>query len=98
MKRALMLLVKYVNHFTNDRLTPEQEANSILQYLLLKNSTTHSIEIFEALESKFHSELRNRERVASNEVVSIASYLPAGYNEIMNMTVNDPIFEKPIKN
>ena len=60
MRHALISL-KWFNHFWNERLTPEQEAAQILKYLLLKNSTTHSIEIYLALKIAMQCEMRQRE-------------------------------------
>lgn len=64
MKKLLIHLVKYINHFTNERVTAETEAKQILQYMLLKNSTVHSIEIFESLESQFKAEMIRRQEEA----------------------------------
>lgn len=65
MKKLLIHLVKYINHFTNERVSAESEAKQILQYMLLKNSTVHSIEIFESLESQFKAEMMKRKETAS---------------------------------
>ncbi len=63
MKYALTLL-KWWNHLWTESLTAEQEAEQILKYLLLKNSTTHSIEIYLALKIAMQCEMRKREHEA----------------------------------
>lgn len=63
MKTALTLLKRF-NHLWTASLTPEQEAEQILKYLLLKNSTTHSIEVYLAFEIAMQCEMRKREHEA----------------------------------
>jgi len=96
MNKILMLLIKYINHYTNSKLTPETEAKSILKYLLLKSSTKHSTEVFDALESQFHEILREREMYHEKEYKLINSYLPK-YSDIMKIVVKDPVLHEPIK-
>jgi len=60
MKYALTLL-KWFNHLWNANLTPKEEAEQILKYLLLKGSTTHSIEIYLAFKVAMQCEMRKRE-------------------------------------
>ena len=59
--RIALTLLKWFNHLWTERLTPEQEADQILRYLLLKSSTTHSIEIYLALKIAMQCEMAKRE-------------------------------------
>lgn len=70
MKEALTLL-KWFNHLWTVNLSPEQEAEQILKYLLLKNSTSHSIEIYQALKIAMQCEMRKREFEAQSTLKSI---------------------------
>lgn len=57
MKKILLYLVKFINNFTNQKLTPDEEAESVLNYLLWKTSITHTIEVNEALQRKLKAKL-----------------------------------------
>jgi len=97
MKKLLLNIVKYINAFANERLTADKEAEIILRYLLLKSDTKYSLEIFEALESKFKQEMVNRRIIASAECGVISKKYPFA-KSVTEILVNDPIFEQPIKN
>ena len=92
----LLSILKWWNHLWTENLTPEQEANQILNFLLLKNSTTHSIEIFEALEVAMKCEMRKREYEAS-KVKDAVNKKWGKEPSIMNMEVNYEAFDKPLK-
>lgn len=70
MKYALSL-IKWFNHLWNVHLTAEQEAEQILKYLLLKNSTAHSIEIYLALKVAMQCEMRKREFEAQGVIKAV---------------------------
>jgi len=72
--RIALILLKWFNHMCNARLTPEQEADQILKYLLLKNSTTHSIEIYLALEIAMQYEMRKRDLEAKKVSEAVAAF------------------------
>ena len=97
MKRLLLNFVKHVNYFANERLTAKEEADIILRYLLLKSDTKYSLEVFEALETKFKQEMVNRRVIASAECSVISKKYPFA-KSITEILVDDPIFEQPIKN
>jgi len=97
MKRLLLNIVKYINAFANERLTADKEADIILRYLLLKTDTKYSLDIFEALESKFKCEMVNRRIIASAEYCEISKKYPFE-KSALEILVKDPIFEQPIKN
>lgn len=92
----LLSILKWWNHLWTANLTPEMEANQILKFLLLKNSTTHSIEVFEALEVAIKCEMRKRETEASKVKDAVNKKWGKEPN-IMNMRVIDPIYEQPLK-
>lgn len=97
MKKILLHLVKHINSFANERLTADKEAEIILKYLLLKNDTKYSLEIFNSLESKFKQEMTKRRSNAFYECSLISDKYPFA-KSITEILVNDPIFEQPIKN
>lgn len=70
MRYALSLL-KWFNHLWNANLTPKEEAEQILKYLLLKRSTAHSIEIYLALKTAMACEMKQREAEAQGVVKSV---------------------------
>lgn len=59
--KKLLRLFKYINNLTNNELTAKEEAEQILKFLLLKNSTIKSIEVWEALEVAMECEMKKRE-------------------------------------
>lgn len=94
MKTIILNLIKRVNHFTNELPSPGEEADIILKYLLLKNNTERSIDIFENLEAKFQSEMKKRESEAS----SICRLVNAKYKKNPStLIIADPAFDQPIK-
>lgn len=75
MKTALTL-IKWWNHLWTANLTPEQEADQILKYLLLKSSTAHSIEIYLALKIAMRCEMRKRELDAETTIKAVKNIWP----------------------
>jgi len=69
--RVALSILKWWNHLWTETLTPEQEAEQILKYLLLKNSTAHSIEIYLALKIAMQCEMRKREFEAQGVIKSV---------------------------
>jgi len=92
----LLSMLKWWNHLWTANLTPKQEAEQILKFLLIKNSTTHSIEVFEALEVAIKSEMRKRESEATKVKEAIANKW-GKEPSLLNIKVIDPIFNEPIK-
>jgi len=88
--KKLLKLLKYLNALTNNNLTSKEEAEQILKFLLLKNSTIKSIEVWEALEIAMECEMKKRE----NE----AAYLCRAVNTKWksHSKVYDPNFDKPL--
>lgn len=88
--KKLLKMLKHLNSFTNNSLTAKEEADQILKFLVLKNSTAKSIEIFEALEIAMEFEMKKREAEASftcRLVNSKWKYPTKKY---------DPNFDKPL--
>jgi hypothetical protein len=71
--RIALILIKWWNHLWTANLTAEQEAEQILKYLLLKNSTAHSIEIYLALKVAMQSEMRKRELQAQATIKAVTA-------------------------
>lgn len=57
MKKLLLYFVKCVNAFANDKLTAEQEAETILRYLLFKSDPLHTLSVNEALQRQLKTEM-----------------------------------------
>ena len=91
--KKLLTAIKYLHHFLNDRPTPESEARDILQFLLLRTSTTHSIEIMQSLEEQFKAEMLRRKQEAEKVCRAInGKYIP----EPVKPRVYDPNFDKSL--
>lgn len=71
--KKLLVLIKYIRHFVNERPTPEQEANDILQFMLLRSSTTHTIAVYNALEIIIEAEMKKQEAEFSKKAKAINS-------------------------
>ena len=93
MKKLILYLVKYFNDFTNHKMSPEQEAQSIINYMLLKSSTSDSIETFKVLEKLYYKHLEKQEMHHTKEARLIRTFLPAE-----NIRVNGYIIEQQQKN
>lgn len=93
MKKLILYLVKYFNDFSNHKMSPEQEAQSILNYMLLKSSTSDSIETFKALGKLYYKHLEKQEMYHAKEARLIRTFLPAE-----NIRVNGYIVEQQQKN
>lgn len=91
--KKLLVLIKYIRHFVNERPTPEQEANDIFQFMLLRSSTTHTIEIFEALEIIIETEMKKQEAEFAKNCRAINSKWRKDPEIIKSI---DPNFNKPL--
>jgi len=90
--KKLLKLLKYLNNLTNNHLTAKEEADQILKFLLLKNSTIKSIEIWEALEIAMECEMKKRESEAAYTCRAISTKWK------YPSKVYDPNFDKPLSN
>ena len=88
--KKLLKLLKHLNALTNSNLTAKDEADQILKFLLLKNSTVKSIEVWEALEIAMKCEMKKRESEAAHTCRVINS---KWYNQ---SKMYDPNFDKPL--
>lgn len=84
-------MLKYLNSLTNNNLTAKEEAEQILKFMLLKNSTIQSIEVWEALEIAMECEMKKQQ----NE----ANFLSRAINSKWQTStkVYDPNFDLPVK-
>ena len=48
--KKLLILCKFINHWTNNQITAKEEAEQILKFMLLKNDTQRVIQVYEELE------------------------------------------------
>jgi len=93
MKRHFLNLIKRVNHLTNEQFAPNEEAEIILKYLLLKSNTQQSIQVFSELEKQFRKEMQKRESEASE----LCKLVNGKYPKIAHVfTAHDPAFDKPL--
>lgn len=90
MKRILLTALKLVNYWTNNEITAKEEAQQILKYLVLKNDTARSIEVYEELELAMELEMDKRDREALKTSNLIQSKFGRKYRVI------DPNFELPL--
>jgi len=95
--KKLLKLIKYIHHFTNHEVKPEDEARDILQFMLLRSSTTHTMEIMESLEEQFKAEMLLRKLEAEKVCKAVNNkYVPHPVKPTyMELLVKDPVFEKP---
>lgn len=91
--KKLLIIFKYIRHFLNERPTPEQEANDILQFMLLRSSTTHTIEIFEALEIALECEMQKREQEAQKVCEAVNSKWVKQDIKIYHNLIEKPLSE-----
>ena len=96
MKKPIIYLVKLINRLTNNQTTPREDAETILRLFLLKEDTQRSLNIFECLEDMFESELIKR-RTEANKISKLVNHKFPTNSKVSVLTVNDPIFEQPIK-
>lgn len=48
--KKLLILCKFINKWTNNQISAKEEAEQILKFMLLKNDTQRTIQIYEELE------------------------------------------------
>ena len=48
--KKLLILCKFINNWTNNQISAKEEAEQILKFMLLKNDTQRTIQIYEELE------------------------------------------------
>lgn len=88
--KNLLRILKHLNNLTNNNLTAKEEAEQILKFLLLKNSTIKCIEIWEALENAMECEMKKRQ----NEANYISRAVNSKWQSFSK--AYDPNFDKPI--
>ena len=90
--KKLLTIFKKLNSFTNNELTAKEEAEQILKFLLLKNSTAKSIEVFEALEIAMECEMKKRE----SEAAHTCRIINSKWQKKVVAKTYDPNFDKPL--
>jgi hypothetical protein len=90
--KKLLTIFKNLNSFTNNELTAKEEAAQIMKFLLLKNSTAKSIEIFEALEIAMKFEMQQREA----EAAYTCRLINSKWQSKVIAKLSDPNFDKPL--
>ena len=48
--KKILILCKFINHWTNNQITAKEEAEQILKFMLLKSDTQRVIQVYEELE------------------------------------------------
>ncbi len=84
MKKMLLYFVKFVNNFTNDKLTPEEEAESILKFLLWKSSIAHTLEVNEAIQRQLKNKMFLVKAEYSKVIVKIDKTYPPEQTKIVH--------------
>jgi len=103
--KKLLRLFKFINNWTNNELTAKEEAEQILKFLLLKNSTVKSIEVWEALEIAMECEMKKREseaayacRMINSKWASIQRNYDPNFDKPLSEIETDYEIVQPIKN
>lgn len=96
--KKLLSIIKYIHHFTNHTVTPDQEASQIWEYMIKRSNPIHTLEVFKALESRAELEMKAEEKRCSEICKAVNSkWIPEikkpSYLELL---VKDPVFESPI--
>lgn len=60
--KKILSIIKYIHHFTNHTVTPEQEANDIWEYMIKRSNPIHTLEVFKALEARAELEMKAEEK------------------------------------
>ena len=91
--KKLLILCKFINNWTTNQISAKEEAEQILKFLLLKNNTQRTIQIYEELERLTALEMDKRAFEAFEALKTsklIQSKWGAKYN------VKHPDFDLPL--
>ena len=58
--KKLLILCKFINKWTNNQISAKEEAEQILKFMLLKNDTQRTIQVYEELEMTMALEMNKR--------------------------------------
>lgn len=58
--KKLLIICKFINNWTNNQISAKEEAEQILKFMLLKNDTQRTIQIYEELERLTDLEMDKR--------------------------------------
>lgn len=89
MKKILLYFVKFVNNYTNDKLTPEQEAEAILKYLLWKSSIAHTLEVNDAIQRQLRNKMLLVKEEYSSVIIKIDKTYPQEPVKIIHKLENE---------
>ena len=88
--KKLLILCKFINNWTNNQISTKEEAEQIFKFLLLKNDTQRTIQIYEELERLMALEMNKRAFEALKTSKLIQSKWGAKY------IVKHPDFDLPL--
>ena len=88
--KKLLILCKFINKWTNNQISAKEEAEQILKFLLLKNDTQRTIQVYEELERLTALEMDKRAFESLKTSKLIQSKWGAKY------IVKDPVFDKKL--
>lgn len=97
--KKILSIIKYIHHFTNNSVTPEQEANEIWEYMIKRSNPLHTLDVFKALEERAELEMKFEEKRCAEicRAVNEKWILVPKKMTYLELLVKDPIFESPIK-
>ena len=88
--KKLLILCKFINKWTNNQISANEEAEQILKFVLLKNDTQRVIQVYEELERLTALEMQNREYEAARTCRLINSKWKS------SSIVKHPVFDKKL--
>lgn len=94
--KKILSIIKYIHHFTNNSVTPEQEANEIWEYMIKRSNPLHTLDVFKALEKRAEVEMRLEEQRCA-EICRAVNSKWKKQPTYFELLIKDPIFESPIK-
>lgn len=71
MKKLLLYGLKYLNHFTNEPITVDEEAKQILKYMLFKNNVERTLAVKKSLDAQCRNLMYQEKSKALKIVESI---------------------------
>ena len=88
--KKLLILCKFINNWTNNKISAKEEAEQILKFLLLNNDTQRTIQVYEELEKLTALEMDKR----AFEALKIPKLIQSKWGA--KSIVKDPNFDKKL--
>lgn len=88
--KKLLILCKFINNWTNNQITAKEEAEQILKFMLLKNDTQRTIQVYEELERLTALEMDKR----AFEALKTSKLIQSKWGQ--KSCVKDPNFDLPL--